>query len=215
MSVSATLSIRVDQFEFGEILAVDGVDRIELFQIASLASPGSPYCWVEGAQIAVFESAVRADPRVEAIVQVDTLENRRLYRIELKHPENGFLGLLSAHELIVERGYCRDQTWTFRIRAVQVEMLSAFQAACLEQGVRFDVERVSTELLAHEWEYDLTQKQREALELAFNEGYFRVPRETSLTSLESRIDISRQAFSRRLSRGLHTLLQNTLFRDQQ
>jgi predicted DNA binding protein len=47
----------------------------------------------------------------------------------------------------------------------------------------------------------LTEKQREALELALDEGYFAVPRENSATELADEVGITRPAFSRRLQRA--------------
>lgn len=52
----------------------------------------------------------------------------------------------------------------------------------------------------------LTSKQREAVRLAFERGYFTVPREVSLTELADELEISRQAFTHRLQRGLYGIL---------
>nr|WP_256487766.1 MULTISPECIES: helix-turn-helix domain-containing protein [unclassified Haladaptatus] len=57
----------------------------------------------------------------------------------------------------------------------------------------------------------MTDEQREALATAFASGYFRVPRETSLSELAETLDISPQAASGRLRRGLERMLGATLF----
>lgn len=57
--------------------------------------------------------------------------------------------------------------------------------------------------------YGITDKQAEALELAFEEGYFDVPRGTTQTELAEMIGISRQAYARRLNRALDSLVDNT------
>ncbi|MFQ3293780.1 MAG: hypothetical protein ACI9PP_000658 [Halobacteriales archaeon] len=46
----------------------------------------------------------------------------------------------------------------------------------------------------------LTEKQHEALELAYDEGYFERPRRTNQAQLADELGISKQAFSRRLAR---------------
>jgi hypothetical protein len=46
----------------------------------------------------------------------------------------------------------------------------------------------------------LTEKQREALELAYDEGYFERPRRANQAQLAEGLGISKQAFSRRLAR---------------
>lgn len=45
---------------------------------------------------------------------------------------------------------------------------------------------------------DLTEKQRQALELAFHGGYYRRPRENSATDLAAKLDVSRSTFTQHL-----------------
>jgi predicted DNA binding protein len=59
-------------------------------------------------------------------------------------------------------------------------------------------------------QWNLTDKQRLALMTAYEAGYFTVPRTTSLTDLADGFDITHQAFSRRLMRGLDSVLTHTL-----
>jgi hypothetical protein len=52
----------------------------------------------------------------------------------------------------------------------------------------------------------LTDRQREALRVALETGYFSVPRETSLEDLAKRLDVSDTAASQRLRRGVENLI---------
>jgi predicted DNA binding protein len=56
----------------------------------------------------------------------------------------------------------------------------------------------------------LTRAQREALGLAFDRGYFDVPRDGSLDEMATNLDISPQALSDRLRRGQRNLLEVAL-----
>ncbi|WP_259517446.1 helix-turn-helix domain-containing protein [Halanaeroarchaeum sp. HSR-CO] len=51
----------------------------------------------------------------------------------------------------------------------------------------------------HPEELNLTEKQREAIQLAVEEGYYDRPRDVSLGDLADRLDITRSALSQRLN----------------
>ena len=56
----------------------------------------------------------------------------------------------------------------------------------------------------------LTDKQREAVELALREGYYDRPREADLTVLADALDISKSAVSQRLRTAERKLVKSTL-----
>lgn len=56
----------------------------------------------------------------------------------------------------------------------------------------------------------LTDKQREALTLALEEGYYDRPRDASLTELASRLDISKSAVSQRIRGAERKLIESAL-----
>jgi predicted DNA binding protein len=58
--------------------------------------------------------------------------------------------------------------------------------------------------------YEVTPKQREALMVALDLGYFNIPREATLEHVAKKLDISPNALSTRLGRGHANLITNTL-----
>jgi predicted DNA binding protein len=58
--------------------------------------------------------------------------------------------------------------------------------------------------------FGLTEQQTEALTLATERGFFKVPREIDLQELSGELGISHQSLSERLRRAQHTLNANTL-----
>ena len=56
--------------------------------------------------------------------------------------------------------------------------------------------------------FGLTNEQREAIVLALKRGYFKIPREVQMQALADELDITQQAFSERLWRGLEKVLVN-------
>ena len=63
-------------------------------------------------------------------------------------------------------------------------------------------------------EYNLTADQRTALELAYNRGYFESPRGATQEDPGDELDITRQAVSSLLQRGIDQLIASTLATDQ-
>lgn len=55
---------------------------------------------------------------------------------------------------------------------------------------------------------DITAKQREAIEVAFEEGYYESPREADLADLAERLGVSRSAVSQRLTAAESTLVES-------
>lgn len=56
----------------------------------------------------------------------------------------------------------------------------------------------------------MTERQRTVVHRAFDQGYFETPKESTLEPIAEEMDISPQAVSGLLNRGLKNLLQETL-----
>ncbi len=211
MTVIATISIPSEAFELGEILALDDGVKIELTQFVPVANQLVPYFWASDGDPRKFESEVCEDPRVKSLTALDSAADRTLYQIEWEDGVDGFLSALSAHEVIVEGATATSEKWTFRLRAHDGDALSRFHNACRDEDIPLTVQQVQHDPASPDANpYELTAKQRETILLAFEAGYFEVPHGVSLTELGDQLDISRQAVSRRLSRGLHTLVTHTI-----
>jgi predicted DNA binding protein len=101
--------------------------------------------------------------------------------------------------------------WTFEVRSDTRDAIAGFQRYCRDHDVPITVTAVRALTdIGGETARDLTAAQREALVLAYERGYFRSPRETSLDALASELGITAQAFGGRLRRGTHRLVASTL-----
>lgn len=214
MSVIATIAVESDQFELGQVLDTRQDLRVDLTQFVPINGMLAPYFWVEDDGNEVFEADVRSDPRVKELTALNGVVDYTLYRIEWVEGIDGLLDTLAEHEILVERGVGTDSTWIFRLRSESREALSRFQNDCIEKGITVEIRRlVDNPDDPDTNRFELTTKQHEAVMMALEEGYFDVPRHASLTDLAEIVGISRQAFSRRLNRGLRGLLVNTLGAD--
>lgn len=210
MTIRATIAIDTADFDLGEVLTAHDTFA-ELTQFIPIDDTLVPYFWAENLDLDAYEAEVRADPRVAQLVHLNEGAGRRLYQIEWADNMDGFLEYIHTPELLVESGRGTNDRWVFRIRAQSREPLAAFQAACADEGIVLQVQNAHHNPDDPERPlYGLTDKQQEALLIAQANGYFEIPQEKSLTELADEVGISRQSFSRRLNRGLNTLLINTL-----
>ncbi|RQH03522.1 hypothetical protein EA472_00615 [Natrarchaeobius oligotrophus] len=160
------------------------------------------------------QAALSVDPTIETARSVTSIDDRHLYRIVTKpFPPEQPLVFPTCRELdvtILEARRTADGLYLearFPSRAV----LREFETVGQEITRTVDVNRIYAEGHSPAVRSDpLTEKQRDALSLAVSEGYFDVPRRTNLTELAETVGISRQAFTRRLNRGLRNLLEVTL-----
>lgn len=208
MSIVVTeVSVPTDAFEVGTILR-DHEYSIELTQFVPTGESCIPYFWVETDDAEEFERTVEADDRVDNLTALDASGTRTLYKIDWAEQPDGFLVTAADHDLLVEDAVGDEDRWRFRLRSPDRANLASFQQAVFDGDVPMYVHRI--------WNpetddpYGLTETQRETLELAFAEGHFDVPRDTSLDDLGETLGVSRQSVSRRLRQGLHNLLAATL-----
>ncbi|TKX52549.1 helix-turn-helix domain-containing protein, partial [Halorubrum sp. SS7] len=106
--------------------------------------------------------------------------------------------------------------WEFELRFPTHEALSAFQDYYVDEDIEVSVARIynPTKPDAGPW-YGLTSPQRETLAAAVDAGYYSLPREISTQELADSFDISDQAVTERLRRGIATLVRNTLLVDEE
>ena len=166
------------------------------------------YFWASGGDFQAFDAALDADEDVAEFEILETDDERKMYRVwfsrtsfydAYRESAATFLSLVGDH-----RG------WRLQMRFPDRESLRRYRQSYEEQGVSFVVHRLYTDRRGPGDEYGLTEKQRRALALAHREGYFSQPREVTLDDLAGQLDISPQAVSARIQRGLDALLAATL-----
>lgn len=100
--------------------------------------------------------------------------------------------------------------WTVRAQFADRTELAAFREACQERNVGFRLLRLSERDAEGAADYGLTTAQHEALLVAFEMGYFEVPREATLSDIAVELDTTTSALSERLRRGQGQLIARTI-----
>jgi hypothetical protein len=208
MSIVAEFTIDAGQFLLGRVLRTGGGMTIEIERVVPASRQIMPYVWVSGGDQAEFEESVRGTDEVRELFHLDTIEDRSLYRIDWDETvESLIYGMVETDATILEAH--GGDSWLFRIRFNDHESLSAFSDYCQRHDIRLNVRRVHN-LTAEEIRdepFDLTDEQREAIEIALDRGYFEVPRRATLSDLAAEVGVSQQAVSERLRRGTNKVMR--------
>lgn len=205
MSVIVEFTLQSPKFVLHETLTSVPDARIEIESLDGL-DPFRPAAvmWVNGDSLAAFDDAIRDDETVEDLRLLDEPQERRLYRFQFTTTVDVVIYpvLLDLGASLLSLGG-QNGEWTARIRFPDRDALSEFRDFCTNREVTFRLERVYNE--PDERDDPLTDRQREALAVAYEVGYFDVPRGESLATVADELDISEQAASERLRRATYHL----------
>jgi hypothetical protein len=170
-----------------------------------------------GDDFAAFERGIEADPTVTAPTQLVALGDHRLYSVGIDGAfEESVYPVLVEVGGVVRSATATHEGWTCRIAFPDQAAIDRFFEFCRDHGIASTVhgvyqERDSLDALESTGVgAGVTAAQREALRVAFERGYFEVPRECTLGDLADALGVSDAAVSKRLRRGLRATLAETL-----
>lgn len=211
MATQATFSMPADQFPLGTIFEEHPEVTVELERIIPARDIIIPYVWVRGAEVDDIEAAFSDHPGLERIDLVDSIGDEYLLRAKWVIGFDGVLPLLSRTGIALIKAVGTAKRWTFEIRGDTRSDISEFEARCREAEIPITIQKLH-DLTPSETQVEevLTEKQQEALVLAYERGYFETPREVTMADIGAELDISEQAVASRLRRGIKYVLGNTL-----
>lgn len=168
--------------------------------------------WARNVDESALEATLRADQTVEDVNKLTSIEDATLYRSI--HPENlpttAVYNAALDHDALMLAATNEGDGWVVRMRVPDRSSLSSFVEQCQSLGVAVDVTSIRNRDDVTQNGFGLTPAQKEVIKLAWRQGYFSIPREVSLSDLADELNISRQAASERLRRGLWKLVSNSV-----
>lgn len=182
--------------------------RVEVIRIVA-TDPERPHVlfWVDCADRAAFEDAMRADPTVADSEDYGEGDGQALYRIQVSdeagvvtYPQGVEMGL---HPL---RTVWEDGWWHLQVRFPDRERLGDVREWCEANDVEFVLDCLYTDEEGDAEDSGLTEEQRQVLRTALELGYFEIPRQASMADVAAALDVSSQAVSERLRRGYRQLV---------
>ena len=211
MSVIAEVTIPSAAFELGQILRVEGPTQVTLETMVPLGGRPTPFVRVRNDARESFERSVRDHSSVNDIRLVDTHDDESLYSLDWEPSDASLLRTILDLDAVLLDATGGADAWGLELRFPTHESLSSFQDYYIEEDIDVSIERIynPTKPDAGPW-YGLTPPQRETLADAVEAGYYSLPRQISTQELADSFDISDQAVTERLRRGISTLVRNTL-----
>jgi len=195
----ASTTVPEMQFSGEDIVTQEGVPRKFAFS-------------AHGTRFDEFEAALRRDPTVERYEVLQREADRAYYVVtyDTEAVGKGTYHVAVEHDIAFTNVQLRDGEYTIQARVLDRESLRALRRYCRENGITFRLRRIYREARSSEDASGLTDPQRRALLLAYEQGYFDSPRETTLSELGDELGITRQALAERLRRGHKRLIEATM-----
>lgn len=211
MSIEA--SFTVDQSDFPLSAVFDELEgaTIELDRVVPTTDAIVPYLWIHGGSPGGLTTDLAEDDGIHDVTLVDELDDHFIVRVSWDLGHASVLTAIVETDVVLLSGIGTGERWTFEVRASEQDELSAFQTYCRDHDVPIELTQLhELSALESDDEYDLTDGQRQVLELAYASGYFDSPRAATQGDIAEELGVSRQAVSSRLQRGMRRLLADTV-----
>jgi hypothetical protein len=168
---------------------------------------------VSGEGLSEFEGGLAADSTVAEWTPIGRDGDRGTYRIRLTRAAAGVVEFdnWSEGRAVFTEERLTGNGWVLEGLFQDRSAFRAFIGGCERNGVSLELLRLADDSASLDRRRSgLTELQLETIRTAFEAGYFHVPRGTSLDELSEEFDVSRQALSERIRRGVGTLVESTL-----
>jgi predicted DNA binding protein len=211
MATEATVTVSSETFPLGTVFeALPGVE-VEIERIVPGVDVMIPYFWVRGVATDDIEAAFSTHPGVKDIRPIDSVEDEFLLRVEWEPAYVGILTTLTETGVVLIEAVGTDEQWAFDVRGDSRDDVAEFLRLCRERGIPITLTALhALTPVETATESALTDAQQEALELAYERGYFESPRQVTMADLGEELGISQQAVASRLRRGTQSILGQTL-----
>lgn len=212
MSVVADFSVPAEAFCLGNTLEAVPTATAELDRVVA-HSPNHvmPFVWVIDTDRETFDAALAEDSTVSSSSVSDSFEGTYLYHMDWAPVVEERLGVVLDHHGVILEARGTGGGWRLWVRFGSREDFSGFSDHFGEFG-EVTLHRMTSQETPGGVNYGVTAKQREALLAAFDAGYFDTPRAATGDEVAEQLGITQQSVSRRLRRGIDTLIEFTLDR---
>lgn len=209
MATVVDLTLPGDALPLGGLL-LDEDARIRLERMAPVGNAVLPFFWISDGSVDHIDSVIDEDPCVESTEWLATVDDSHLYEMNWTDDLGGVVTALEESDGVILAGVGARGRWELRLRFPSHDRLRLFANRCREANIRFDVGGIYNPE-APSVQDKLTRKQWETLSVAYEQGYFEVPRRATLSDLSEYFGVTEQAVSQRLRRALHGLLGSLQF----
>lgn len=215
MSFIVELRISAETFVLAQTMEAYPDTRLEFERfIPRTFSENISYLWAgdNGPDLRPFQQAAASDPGVEDLQLVDDLDGGALFRVQWTESDdrNRITDAWTNSDETLVQAVGQDDEWFLKIRFDDRESITDFQSYADEHDLDFDLLRLYDVEAPKLGQYDLTTRQRDALVVALEMGYFDVPRRCELSDVADELGLSINAVSERIRRGEGNLFRSAL-----
>ncbi|MWG34016.1 helix-turn-helix domain-containing protein [Halomarina oriensis] len=203
------ITVPADAFELGALVERLPEVHVELERMIPLRDGIAPLFWAANGEREEIIETLESSPRTEEVRYLTEDGRRRLFEVQWSSEVDGLVGLLLEHDVRMLDGESIGEGWDFRLQFPSQDRLSAFQEDCKRDGIPVILRRMYDPHYPNDTN-GMSSEQQEAIVAAYEHGYFEVPRRATLAELAERFDISDNAYSQRLRRGLASLVYETM-----
>jgi len=212
MTVIAEITVPADTFTLGCIFAEVSDVEITLERVVPLREDIMPLLWISSDDPTSIEQTLSEHPGTDSVDHLTTTDSEALFEVDWGSDVDGIMqALRDTHAHVLEATGTAD-SWDFRLRFASHEELSAFNMALTGNNTPVTLRHLYTHPRLDD-QSTLSTVQRETLLRAYHQGYFKVPRRTTLTELADAEGISDSALSQRIRRATDGLIEQTLLTD--
>lgn len=211
MAIEASFTVKQADFPLSAVFEQLTDVTIELDRIVPTGEAVIPYFWISADDTDKLTTDLSADIGIDQVKVIDQVEKQMFVRIDWNLSHESVLTAIVNTDVTLLSGIGKKKQWTFEVRASEQQALSDFQTYCQDHDIQIELTELhAISSLRTDREYDLTDGQRDALIMAYSNGYFDSPRNATQDDLADELGITRQAVSSRLQRGMRRLVASTL-----
>lgn len=204
------VEIPADEFALWETLTEHETLEFEIERVVAHESDRvMPFVWASGGE-GDMESILEEDTSVQNLQLLADLDEEQLYQMEWTDRIQTLIHILVDEEATVLSASGNSSHWHLRILFPDRNALSDTYDYCRENDLTLDIRNIYELEQGRKGRFGLTDEQQDTLTLAFERGYYDIPREASAENLADDLEVSHQAISERLRRGHRSLVKNTL-----
>lgn len=212
MIVIIDISVPSDAFPLGGVFEEHPDVEIELERVVPLRDSIIPLFWIDGGNARDIEGTLSSDSLTKTVRRLTETEGRSLYEVRWTPNVNGLVEALIETNAKILGAEGTADVWDFRLQFSSRDELVTFREQCEANDIPLTLRRLYNPTVPED-DGRLTTSQHEALIKAYQQGYFEVPRNTSMKSLADDFGISDSALSQRIRRGTSALIAETLAAD--
>lgn len=171
-----------------------------------------PFVWVSTDDVdgETLEEVLVNDPSVTGLELLADLDGEWLYRMEWVSQTETLVRILVEENGTILAASGNDESWNLRIIFPDRESLSRTYEYCQNNGLTMNILNIYRLEEGQQGRFGLTDDQHDVLKLAYERGYFRVPRDATAQDLAKELNITHQSVSERLRRAEENLVENAI-----